>query len=129
MQSSIVHKLLSLLTTISEAQTPLTFSEIVERTGLNKSTIHRLLSIGVEERVLRFDGHKKVYLLGPRLFDLVRNADKGYDIQAIALDEMVQLSQRYDARPPARRCWRFTPPPCWHPSWTATPLRGSPTVP
>ncbi|MEO1536119.1 MAG: IclR family transcriptional regulator [Pseudomonadota bacterium] len=96
MQSSIVHKLLSLVTVISEAQTPMTFSEIVEKTGLNKSTVHRLLAIAIEERVLRQDTHRKVYLLGARMFDIVRHASDSYDIQAIALDEMVALYERYD---------------------------------
>ncbi|MCC1491718.1 IclR family transcriptional regulator [Cognatishimia sp. F0-27] len=97
MQSSIVHKLLTLLTVVSEAQKPLTFSEIVTRTGLNKSTIHRLLAIGVEEGVLRHDPQRKVYVLGARVFDLVRNAYNGYDIQEIALDEMIGLQRQFDA--------------------------------
>jgi DNA-binding IclR family transcriptional regulator len=97
MQSSIVHKLLAVLSVISEAQKPLTFSDIVEKTRLNKSTIHRLLAIGVEEKVLRFEVQKKVYLLGPRVFDLVRNAYSGYDIQEIALDEMIRLQRLFDA--------------------------------
>lgn len=97
MQSSIVHKLLALLSVVGETQKPLTFSEVVEKTGLNKSTIHRLLAIGVEERMLRYDSHKKVYLLGSRVFDLVRNAYNGYDIQAIALDEMIRLLDLFDA--------------------------------
>jgi DNA-binding IclR family transcriptional regulator len=96
MQSSIVHKLLALLNVVSEAQKPMTFSEIVDKTGLNKSTIHRLLSIGVEERMLRFDSHKKVYMLGPRIFDLVRNAHDRYDIQTIALAEMLRLHELLD---------------------------------
>lgn len=96
MQSSIVQKLLTLLSAISEAQKPLTFSEIVDKTGLNKSTIHRLLAISVEERMVRFDSHRKVYFLGSRVFDLVRSAYNGYDIQAIALDEMVRLYEMYN---------------------------------
>jgi len=82
---------------ISEAQKPLTFSEIVGKTGLNKSTIHRLLAIGIEERVLRFEAERKAYLLGPRVFDLVRSAFNGYDIQEIALEEMVRLQGLFDA--------------------------------
>ncbi|WP_439144150.1 IclR family transcriptional regulator [Planktotalea sp.] len=97
MQSSIVQKLLAVLTVISEAQKPLTFSDVVERTGLNKSTIHRLLAIGIEERMLRFEAQNKVYLLGNRVFDLVRNAYNGYDIQEIALGEMIRLNKRFDA--------------------------------
>ena len=97
MQSSIIHKLLALLTAVSEAQRPMTFSEIVDKTKLNKSTIHRLLSIGVEERMLQFDDQRKVYMLGPRVFDLVRGAYSGYDIQTVALDEMVRLQDLYQA--------------------------------
>lgn len=91
MQSSIIAKLMSLLTLISEARAPLTFSELVVKSGLNKSTMHRLLAIGVAENVLQFDKASKTYLLGPKVFDLVRNAYGGYDIQAVALDEMVRL--------------------------------------
>lgn len=97
MQSSIVAKLLSLLTMISETHRPLTFSEIVALSGMNKSTIHRLLAIGIEENLLQFDKHRKVYLLGSKVFDLVRGAYHGYDIQAVALDEMLRLHARVDA--------------------------------
>ena len=96
MQSSIVNKLLMLLSVISEAQKPMSFSELVEKTGLNKSTVHRLLAIGVEERMIRHDSVAKVYLLGPRVFDLVRHAHNGYDLQAMAMDEMVRLFELYD---------------------------------
>jgi DNA-binding IclR family transcriptional regulator len=97
MQSSIIHKLLALLTVVSQAQKPLTFSEIVEKTKLNKSTIHRLLAIGVEEGMLRYEPQKKVYLLGVRLFDLVRNAYSSLDIQEMALDEMIRLQSLFDS--------------------------------
>ena len=91
MQSSIIAKLLSVLTLVSQSRTPKTFSELVTRSGLNKSTLHRLLAIGVAEQVLQFDKGRKTYLLGSKVFDLVRNAYAGYDIQAVALDEMVRL--------------------------------------
>lgn len=91
MQSSIIHKLMSLVTVISETHTPLTFSELVTQTGLNKSTLHRLLAIAIEEELVQHDKGSKVYLLGSKVFDLVRNAYSGYDIQAIALDEMIRL--------------------------------------
>ncbi|MFK7874515.1 MAG: IclR family transcriptional regulator [Paracoccaceae bacterium] len=97
MQSSIVQKLLHVLSVISEAQRPLTFSEVVEKTGLNKSTIHRILAISTEEKMVRYDPHHKVYVLGTRIFDLVRSAYNGYDIQAIALDEMIRLHDLFDA--------------------------------
>ncbi|MEO1138142.1 MAG: IclR family transcriptional regulator [Pseudomonadota bacterium] len=97
MHSSIVEKLMNLVTLISETQKPMTFSELVKKSGLNKSTLHRLLAICAKERLVWFDSHRKVYLLGPRVFDLVRNAFKGYDIQAVALDEMIRLFDMFDA--------------------------------
>ncbi|WP_298292879.1 IclR family transcriptional regulator [uncultured Litoreibacter sp.] len=97
MQSSIVQKVLVVLTVISEAQKPLTFSEIVTKCALNKSTVHRLLAICIEENMVRFDPQSKAYFLGPRVFDLVKNAYSGFDIQAIALDEMVSLLDRFGA--------------------------------
>ncbi|MEL7212699.1 MAG: IclR family transcriptional regulator [Pseudomonadota bacterium] len=91
MQSSIVAKLLKVLTIISETRKPLTFSEIVAKSGMNKSTIHRILAICAEENLIQFEKERKVYLIGPKVFDLVRNAYSGYDIQAIALDDMMRL--------------------------------------
>lgn len=91
MQSSIVDKLLKILTLVSEATKPLTFSELVSTSGLHKSTMHRLLTLGLENELLQFDEQKRSYLLGPKLFDLVKSAYRGYDIQVIALDEMIRL--------------------------------------
>lgn len=91
MQSSIISKLMSVLTLISDTRSPLTFSQLVTKSGMNKSTMHRVLAIGVAEQVVQFDKSSKTYLLGVKVFDLVRNAYAGYDIQAIALDEMVRL--------------------------------------
>ncbi len=96
MQSSIVAKLLKLLTIISESQKPMTFSELVNFSGMNKSTIHRLLGICSEEQLVQYDKYRKAYLLGPKVFDLVRNAYSGYDIQAVALDEMLRLHSLFD---------------------------------
>ncbi len=97
MQSSIVQKLMSVVTVISAAHKPLTFSELVRETGLNKSTLHRLISIGMSEDLIQYDKSSKVYLLGPKVFDLVRNAYTGYDIQTVALDEMMRLYGLFDA--------------------------------
>lgn len=91
MQSSIVEKLLVLLTLISQSSKPPTLTELVEISGMNKSTMHRLLSLGLENQLLQCDNDGKSYLLGPKLFDLVRSAYSGNDIQNIALGEMLRL--------------------------------------
>jgi DNA-binding IclR family transcriptional regulator len=96
MQSSIVAKILALVTLVSETRTPLTFSELVAKSGFNKSTLHRLLAICTEEKLVQFDKGRKVYLMGSKVFDLVRNTYNNYDIQAVALGEMIQLHENFD---------------------------------
>lgn len=91
MSSSIVDKLMQVLSQISEASTPHTFSELVVASGLHKSTLHRILTLGLQKELLQFDESSRTYLLGPKVFDLVKNAYRGYDIQSIALNEMMRL--------------------------------------
>ncbi len=96
MQSSIVQKLFSILTIASEARGPLTFSKFLVRSGLNKSSLHRILALATQEKLLQFDANQKTYLLGPKVFDLVRNAYRGYEVQEIAMDEMSYLHGKFD---------------------------------
>ena len=91
MQSSIVEKLLQILSLVSEANKPLKFAELVSASGMNKSTMHRLLALAQQNELVQFDKGTKSYLLGAKIFGWVRNADQGYDIQTIALDEMMRL--------------------------------------
>lgn len=91
MKSSIVEKLLTILTLVSESKQPQTFSQLVADSGLHKSTMHRLLGLGLQYGILQHDEKGKTYLLGPKMFDLVKSAHQGYDIQIMALDEMMRL--------------------------------------
>ena len=75
----------------------MTFSDLVKTSGFNKSTMHRVLSICIEERLVQFDADQKIYLLGPKVFNLVRGAFAGYDIQSVALGEMTRLHGLFDA--------------------------------
>ena len=94
MHSSIINKALSILTIIGKSQKPLTYTDLVAASGYNKSTTHRLLSIMISEHLLKFDKQRKTYLLGNKLFEIVRSAYSGYDIQAISLDEMMKLHKK-----------------------------------
>lgn len=96
MSSSIIEKSVSLLEHIGAASKPLTFTEVVNASGFNKSTVHRLLVILMAEGLVQFDPQRKTYLLGRRLLDLAKKAWKGYDIQVMALDEMLKLNAKYN---------------------------------
>ena len=82
---------MALLDMLADVNRPQTFTEIVSATNFNKSTVHRLLSILTDEGLAHFDAQTKTYFLGPRLLRLSRNARRGFEIQAIAFDEMVRL--------------------------------------
>ena len=91
LQSSIVTKSIAVLDALGDGNRPQTFSEIVKATAFNKSTVHRLLSILTTEGLARYDENTKTYMLGNKLLELARKAWRGYDIQALALDEMLRL--------------------------------------
>lgn len=92
-RSSILSKSVALLDVLGDAAMPLTFSQIVTASALNKSTVHRLLSNLAAEGLVLYDEGNKSYLLGPRLLQLARKAWRGFDIQAVALSEMLRLHE------------------------------------
>lgn len=93
LQSSIIEKSIAVLEVIGDANRPQTFTEIVKASAFNKSTVHRLLSILTTEGLVQHDEGTKTYLLGPKLLQLAKKAWRGFDIQAIALDDMVRLHE------------------------------------
>ena len=92
-QSSIITKSIELLDLLGDVSRPQTFTEIVRRSEFNKSTVHRLLSILISEQLVTYNESNKTYMLGNKLLRLARKAWRGFDIQTIALDEMLRLNQ------------------------------------
>jgi DNA-binding IclR family transcriptional regulator len=66
MHNSIVEKLVALLGLISEAETPMALTERVTKSGINKSTIHRLLATDLEQDRMQLNKDRKEYLLGSK---------------------------------------------------------------
>lgn len=91
--SSIISKSIQLLDLLGNVSRPQTFTEIVRRSEFNKSTVHRLLGILINEELIIYNQANKTYMLGNKLLRLARKAWRGFDIQAIALDEMLKLNQ------------------------------------
>ena len=94
MSVSMISKSLRLLSLIGEATHPPTFSELVTHSDLSKSTVHRLLGMMMDEGMVRFHESMKVYLLGRRAFDMLKQAHSGYDVQALALEGMLHLRRQ-----------------------------------
>ncbi len=95
MSSSIIDKAVLLLEVLGDANRPQSFTEIVTASGLNKSSVHRLLTLLTEHRFVQYEERKRAYALGPKLLELARKARSGYDLQSVAFDEMQELYRSY----------------------------------
>ncbi len=91
-QSSIIEKSIVLLDVLGDVSRPLTFTEIVKASDFNKSTVHRLLSILTRQGLINYNEAAKTYMLGHKLLQFARKAWRGFDLQTLALDEMLQLN-------------------------------------
>lgn len=65
-ESSIVTKCANMVDILAQSQRPLTFSDLVDRSGLVKSSAHRILAILLSERLASYDEPSKAYALGTR---------------------------------------------------------------
>lgn len=93
MQSSMISKAINLLSLIGKAKCPMTFSDLVRQSELSKSTVHRILNILIDEQMIQHHKPMKVYLLGPKAFEMLKQAYGGYDLQALAVDGMMELQK------------------------------------
>ena len=89
----MISKAIQLLSIIGKAKCPMAFSDLVRESGLNKSTVHRILKNLIDEQMIQFHQPMKVYLLGPKAFDMMKQAYGGYDLQALAIDGMMELQK------------------------------------
>ena len=91
--SSIVTKCNQVLDLIAASSEPLGFSDIVNQSGLVKSSAHRILSILQHENLVSLDSRSKRYGLGPRLMLWAQKVWQGSDIQQAAFDELDALAR------------------------------------
>ena len=91
--AGVLEKAMSLLNIVSAAgaDTALTFTELLRRSGLPKATLHRILSTLMREGLLRHDPYTKTYRLGFRLLELAHEVWSDFDLRLAAQDEMVHL--------------------------------------
>lgn len=95
--SSIVAKSAVLLDIVCASRTPLTFTRLVELSGMPKSSTHRILAVLVAERLLSFDPDRQTYQPGLRLLGWSTRALSANDLPSIATDIMESLNQRTGA--------------------------------
>lgn len=81
---------LSLLDIVAK-EPGLRFTEIAERAGLTRGTVHRMLSTLVEAGLLRVDDREQVYHLGFRLFEMAHRVWDQFDLRSAAEPELERL--------------------------------------
>ncbi|QOL81839.1 IclR family transcriptional regulator [Pseudooceanicola spongiae] len=91
-ESSIVTKCAQIMDVLSHSRGPMGFSEIVAQTGFVKSSCHRILAVLQGEELIDYDKASRTYKTGARLHDWARSAWRRIDLQQIASDIMLRLS-------------------------------------
>ncbi len=89
--STTLTKGLVLMEALAEAGSPISLSELVRKVGLPKTTCHRILSILVNERMVRFEKNSRTYSTGFRFMSLAFRTWRNLDIRQAASDEMQRL--------------------------------------
>ncbi|RQT14933.1 IclR family transcriptional regulator [Burkholderia contaminans] len=84
-------KALTVLELVGAASRGMTNAELLEQAGLPKTTLYRILATLIEHGLLRRDASHRVYRLGFRYLELVRNAYLMPDLVAAATPELRAL--------------------------------------
>jgi IclR family acetate operon transcriptional repressor len=92
-KNSVLTKAVKVLDVFSRSDAPLRFIDLAERSGVPKSTLHRILATLVDSRLLEFDQQSRTYRLGLRLVTWAHNAWQGLDIRNVAAEEMKRLGE------------------------------------
>ena len=80
-----------LLDLVASAATPPRFTELLDRSGMPKGTLHRMLQALVDERLLKLDGRDQTYRLGSRLFQWAHRVWDDFDLRGAAEPELERL--------------------------------------
>lgn len=91
-ESSVVSKCALVLDIVSSARRPLGFKDIIEQSGLARSSAHRILAILISENLIDYDKANRIYRYGPRLNRWARGAWMRIDLHENSASEMESLA-------------------------------------
>ena len=91
-QSSIVEKSVIVVDILAQAPGKMNQMEIIEQSGINKSSVYRILSILVGQGLVDFDEREKLYSVGPKLVNWARAAWQKTDLSLIEDQDLAKLS-------------------------------------
>ena len=91
--STTLPKHLKILEILSQPDSPLTYSKILDRSSLPKSTGYRLVSILTNERLVFFDPEHRPYRIGYRMLELAARGLNSFDLRQIAASFLRKLGE------------------------------------
>jgi len=89
----VLERAVDILQVLSEDSRELAAGEVAERLSLHKSTIHRLLTVLDQHRLIRRDAETGRYALGLRLFEFGTRAVRGLRLRDQAQPYLDQLAR------------------------------------
>ena len=89
----VLERAVDILQVLSEDSRELAAGEVAERLSLHKSTIHRLLSVLDQHRLIRRNAETGRYTLGLRLFEFGTRAVRGLQLRDQAQPHLDQLAR------------------------------------
>lgn len=90
---AVVDKAMAMVNLVAEATHPLTFTDLVRRSGLPKATLHRILGTLLAQGLLRIDPRDRTYRLGLRILELAHRVWAEFDLRVAAVDELARLAE------------------------------------
>jgi DNA-binding IclR family transcriptional regulator len=90
--TALISKAVRVLEVIEDASAALGLGDLARRTGMPKSTTHRILAALVRERFVAFDEASQTYTLGLKLFELARRVWTDLDVRAAAENAIRELN-------------------------------------
>lgn len=91
--STIVEKSVLVMDLLARSVEKLSFSQIVRGTGMNKSSVHRVLAILMGQDLVRYDDRSKSYTVGPKVLGWARAAWQKTDVCQIDDQDLVDLGE------------------------------------
>ena len=89
----VLERAVDILQVLAEDSRELSAAEVAERLSLHKSTIHRLLTVLEQHRLIRRNGETGRYSLGLRLFEFGTRAVRGLQLRDTAQPHLDQLAR------------------------------------
>lgn len=89
--AQVLSKAFALLNLIADAPAPIRFTDLQHYSGLPKGSLHRMLQVLLDYRLVRVDEATQTYRLGYRLFEMAHKVWSEFDIRAAAQSEISRL--------------------------------------